>query len=896
MAAQSYTQQGPSSYSSHSGSLRGPGKKASPKVPSVAFGSPGSPASPLYSTSSPSNSPSRRQSNLPLAADPTPVESYSLELLSEYLTREKREYILKNKWVKSGRDQLGRDLGDIETALCISRGIASNHAASLLPVFLLLRRTYSLPPMALPPKIVGAAYEMLPTPPEPDTVPLREPTVSSTTAALYVNPRLDDSAALDMVEELLENEREKGINAAVSEEKTVSWLLGLVSQIEKRFPDGSYETVFEQARLLSERPRVWPDAANSSAFPSHPLVAVHDGSQGHRRSKSYAPTSPSNDTHPDIRMPSSPKSHMRSASMPMRSSTYSSEHEVPEVPRVPTSYNQFTDVDAMAQPEMPPQPQDDDSGSDYGAEPDNGDDVNPDYNDSAFTRRVEPGAGLGLTNNSRPKPPPKLSLNVPGPAFGTMFEPLGSAKSFASSAQTPNSATSCDGWWDIVSAGDNSPQARKTPWIDSSSEAPSPSPSNSHLTRVAEEFDDDDDDGTVEASPLDTLNVAHMNVPGLPPGADAPRIGGRLEQLATPGPASPNNAAVSSPSTITGGSPVAVGGGGSPNTTASSASPQTYGTGPSPLRTLPSATSANLSAAAAAAIAATEAKLGGVAAPPAPNPQTNGSPSPGSSNHTTPTTTPTVPHRSMFADAPPVPSMPNEYEHDYNSNAPLRSAPGVQAPSAWPSRSPEQQSQPMPQTRPQRSRTYGSLAHMNSSGVRPPPVPVNMDRPGFPGGSQTPSTRRRNNSSATAQSAKSATSQTGTSSAPPTAVPPIAPANDPNAATFDMSDSALDFYPSEDPGGSQYKPYTPMIGNMTIAAPPAQPAPKSKLGGFGRSMSLSAKNALGRKDKDAVPAVPSRATGTGVQRANTRARVANNPERWNKNMVAALMGPPVEKK
>jgi hypothetical protein len=81
---------------------------------------------------------------------------------------------------------------------------------------------------------VDPYYDVLPERPDPDSIPLREPTVSSITASLYVNPRLDDAAALNVIEELLESEREKGVNADVSEEKTISWLNGQIDQIEKR--------------------------------------------------------------------------------------------------------------------------------------------------------------------------------------------------------------------------------------------------------------------------------------------------------------------------------------------------------------------------------------------------------------------------------------------------------------------------------------------------------------------------------------------------------------------------------------------------------------------------------------------------------------------------------------
>jgi hypothetical protein len=200
-------------------------KKSSPHLGGPAPGSPSSPSSP--------GSPVRA-ANTVRPQDPTAMESYTLELVSEWLTRDKREYMVRNKWAKSGREQLSKDLFDVESALCVLNKAPSPHCGALLPIFLLLRRMFSLPATPLPNAIIGSAYEMLPMPPEPDSVTLKEPTVSSTTAALYVNPRLSGRAALDLIEELLESEREKGINADVSEEKTVAWLLGQVDQVQKR--------------------------------------------------------------------------------------------------------------------------------------------------------------------------------------------------------------------------------------------------------------------------------------------------------------------------------------------------------------------------------------------------------------------------------------------------------------------------------------------------------------------------------------------------------------------------------------------------------------------------------------------------------------------------------------
>jgi hypothetical protein len=166
-------------------------------------------------------------SSTALPRDLNPIANYALELVSEFLAREKREYMLRNRWAKSGRDQLGKDLGEIETALCMSTKTASLAASTLLPIFLVLRRSFALPPSPLPPHITEAYLDILPSPPDPDDVPFREPTVQTTTAALYVNPRLDDHAALEVLEELIESEKDRNGASDLR-------ILDLIDSVEKR--------------------------------------------------------------------------------------------------------------------------------------------------------------------------------------------------------------------------------------------------------------------------------------------------------------------------------------------------------------------------------------------------------------------------------------------------------------------------------------------------------------------------------------------------------------------------------------------------------------------------------------------------------------------------------------
>jgi hypothetical protein len=101
----------------------------------------------------------------------------------------------------------------------------------LLPVFLELRRTFLLPPSPLPAKLVDAFVDQLPTPAQEE--PFREPTLQSATSALYVNPRLEDFAALDVLEELIVYEIDMLKNANRPHD-VPSWVMSLIDNIKLR--------------------------------------------------------------------------------------------------------------------------------------------------------------------------------------------------------------------------------------------------------------------------------------------------------------------------------------------------------------------------------------------------------------------------------------------------------------------------------------------------------------------------------------------------------------------------------------------------------------------------------------------------------------------------------------
>ncbi|TXT13035.1 hypothetical protein VHUM_01436 [Vanrija humicola] len=521
-AAVSYMQRGPSyglasDRQGNSGAFRN--RKGSPRTTG---GSPSSPSSPTLGGSP------VKSNHLPLPSDPTPIASYAQELLSEWLMREKREYMLKNKWVKTGREQLSKDLGDIETSLCMaSKGMPSKHAQSLLPTFLYLRRTFALPPSPLPRAITDTYLDMIPSLPDPDFIPLREPTVSSTTAALYVNPRLDDGSALEAVEELLETEREKGITAGVSEEKTIAWLQGLVDQVEKRFPDGSYEAVFERARHLAVHPRVWPDLDPSSVFRINRTSQLSSpSSAGHRRSKSSAVPSTlivEDDFEPPQGIRSPSRSHNRSASLPMNSRTGQSD-EVHDARPAVTASRMHADRYAP-RADRPDTPESSDpSEKVYDTDAD----TDTDSVDSEFVRRVAPlphlptSLGLSASTSSivRNKPPPTLNLVVPGPDLGFSFdvdEPQPTSATGSGSVATPQTAESSGGWWDVVSpmAANHSPQVPK-PW-EGGANGSSPRRSSAYslppgaepaAAQVLFTSNAKPDDGTLQTSPGPAIDLS----------------------------------------------------------------------------------------------------------------------------------------------------------------------------------------------------------------------------------------------------------------------------------------------------------------------------------------------------------------------------------------------------
>lgn len=194
------------------------------------------------SNSSKPSTPTNAPGQLPGSAPPSPqvgthqtsssksAAAYVFELLSEYLTREKREYMLKSRWAKSGRDSLAKDFNEIEQTFC-----AGGATASLIPTFLTLRREFGLPPSQLPAAVIEQYEHLVAPAPEGDEVPLREVTVQTATGALYQNPRLSQADAVAVLTELVEAERERGEwNARLNEGQWHGWIEGVLEAVEKR--------------------------------------------------------------------------------------------------------------------------------------------------------------------------------------------------------------------------------------------------------------------------------------------------------------------------------------------------------------------------------------------------------------------------------------------------------------------------------------------------------------------------------------------------------------------------------------------------------------------------------------------------------------------------------------
>lgn len=195
--------------------------------------SPTSPTIPLVRDPPPYISPSRPSkpgTNGSADKDDKAWSAFAMELLSEYLTRERREYMSKEKWIKSGRKALSKDMNEIEDKLCFapspsqegafkSRRTKSGGALaqnpSLIPIFDVLRRIYNLEqPPGQKAILTGSEYAPINIPDEDE--PYFPPTPQTVTSALYCNPRLKVEPAIGVIMELVDYEKDLRIHAVTT--------------------------------------------------------------------------------------------------------------------------------------------------------------------------------------------------------------------------------------------------------------------------------------------------------------------------------------------------------------------------------------------------------------------------------------------------------------------------------------------------------------------------------------------------------------------------------------------------------------------------------------------------------------------------------------------------------
>jgi hypothetical protein len=129
------------------------------------------------------------------------IAAYTLEVMSEYVVKEKRDYMRSEKWLKTGRKSLSRDVNDIEDKLGIS-GSGRQGALRLSQIFDLMRRLHNLEPTAK----VNASFTPVAIPEESEAY--YPPTAQSVTSALYCNPRLDTAKAVAALLELVDYEKD----------------------------------------------------------------------------------------------------------------------------------------------------------------------------------------------------------------------------------------------------------------------------------------------------------------------------------------------------------------------------------------------------------------------------------------------------------------------------------------------------------------------------------------------------------------------------------------------------------------------------------------------------------------------------------------------------------------
>ncbi|KAJ9121735.1 hypothetical protein QFC22_002356 [Naganishia vaughanmartiniae] len=222
------------------------------------------------------------------------IAAYAFEILSEFCLKEKRDYMRNEKWIKSGRKGLSKDVNDIEDKVSgMFAGIGQRSGGSpLLPVFDVIRRLYNLEaatnseiPSFSPITILDERVAYYP------------PTAQSVTSALYCHPRLETAKAVLVLIELVDYEKDLRLYAVQKTKRSMTsqdsptglvrrdsednmaelaWgsiekrkMATVLESIERRFPEGDYREAFRQVAITTDCP---PRALLDRA-PSYTTVA-----------------------------------------------------------------------------------------------------------------------------------------------------------------------------------------------------------------------------------------------------------------------------------------------------------------------------------------------------------------------------------------------------------------------------------------------------------------------------------------------------------------------------------------------------------------------------------------------------------------------------------------------
>ncbi|KAJ9112542.1 hypothetical protein QFC19_000557 [Naganishia cerealis] len=147
------------------------------------------------------------------------IAAYAFEVLSEYVVKEKRDYMRSEKWVKSGRKSLSKDVNDIEDKLSsmFSGSGKRSGGSPLLPVFDVVRRLYNLETITS-----SAVPSFSPITILDERVAYYPPTAQSVTSALYCNPRLDTAKAVSVLIELVDYEKDLRMHAVQKTKRSMT--------------------------------------------------------------------------------------------------------------------------------------------------------------------------------------------------------------------------------------------------------------------------------------------------------------------------------------------------------------------------------------------------------------------------------------------------------------------------------------------------------------------------------------------------------------------------------------------------------------------------------------------------------------------------------------------------